>query len=211
MSVLSQRFPERLPLRDAEVYFLSELFLGEPAETLLRRLIEQIAWTAGSVTLWGKRHAQPRLTAWHGDPGATYAYSGQSLQPRAWTGDLLRIKQRVEAVAEENFNSVLLNYYRDHRDSIGMHSDDEAELGPRPVIASLSLGAERTFILRHRSDSKVEPVRLKLASGCLLLMKGTTQRHWKHGIAKQTRPCGPRLNLTFRRIRTGGKALLQDR
>jgi alkylated DNA repair dioxygenase AlkB len=113
---------------------------------------------------------------------------------------LLDIKSPVEAIAGDKFNSVLLNYYRDHRDSMGMHSDDERELGKLPLIASLSLGGERTFILKHKTRKDLKPVRLKLASGSLLLMKGETQRHWKHGIEKETRPCGPRVNLTFRRI-----------
>ena len=115
---------------------------------------------------------------------------------------LLDIKSRVEAVAGTDFNSVLLNYYRNHRDSMGLHSDDEPELGARPILASLSLGEERTFILKHKRDKALKPVRLKLASGSLLLMKGDTQRYWKHGIDKETRPCGPRVNLTFRRILT---------
>jgi len=95
---------------------------------------------------------------------------------------------------------VLFNYYRNHRDSMGMHSDDEPELGERPILASLSLGEERTFILKHKREKDSKPVRLKLASGSLLLMKGDTQRCWKHGIDKESRPCGPRINLTFRRI-----------
>jgi alkylated DNA repair dioxygenase AlkB len=95
---------------------------------------------------------------------------------------------------------VLLNYYRDHRDSMGMHSDDEPELGPRPAIASVSLGHQRTFILKHRTRKELERVTLPLESGSLLLMKGDTQRHWKHGIDKERRPCGPRINLTFRQI-----------
>jgi alkylated DNA repair dioxygenase AlkB len=99
-----------------------------------------------------------------------------------------------------DFNSVLLNYYRDQRDSMGFHSDDERELGERPIIASLSLGEERTFILKHKTKKHLKTVRLILASGSLLLMKGGTQRYWKHGINKESRPCGPRVNLTFRRI-----------
>jgi alkylated DNA repair dioxygenase AlkB len=98
------------------------------------------------------------------------------------------------------FNSVLVNYYRDNRDSIGFHSDDEPELGARPVIASLSLGEERTFILKHKRSKSVSPVHLRLASGSLLLMKGDTQRCWRHGILKESRSCGPRVNLTFRTI-----------
>jgi alkylated DNA repair dioxygenase AlkB len=106
----------------------------------------------------------------------------------------------VESASGESFNSVLLNYYRDHRDSMGFHSDDERELGPRPTIASLSLGEERTFILKSKADKSLRPVRLKLNSGSLLVMKGDTQTNWKHAIHKETRPCGPRINLTFRYI-----------
>ena len=106
----------------------------------------------------------------------------------------------VEDLANERFNGVLLNYCRDHRDSMGFHSDDEKELGQAPVIASVSLGATRTFVLKHKTRSELKPVRLELPSGSLLLMKGLTQKNWKHGIDKQSRPCGPRVNLTFRRI-----------
>jgi hypothetical protein len=113
---------------------------------------------------------------------------------------LIEIKSRVEKVADTNFNSVLLNYYRHHRDSMGLHSDDEPELGRRPIIASVSLGEERTFLLKHKTRKDVKVVRLKLASGSLLLMKGDTQHCWKHGIEKEKRPCGRRINLTFRRI-----------
>jgi alkylated DNA repair dioxygenase AlkB len=132
--------------------------------------------------------------------GKDYTYSGIHLDALSWTPLLLDIKNRVELVAHANFNSVLLNYYRDHRDSMGLHSDDEQELGKRPIIASVSLGQERTFIMKHKGDKALKPVRLKLTSGSLLLMKGETQRCWKHGIDKETRPCGPRVNLTFRRI-----------
>jgi alkylated DNA repair dioxygenase AlkB len=107
----------------------------------------------------------------------------------------------MESIAEARFNSVLLNYYRDQRDSMGFHSDDEPELGDRPVIASLSLGEERTFVFKHRKVKTLKPVRLKLASGSLLLMKGETQSYWKHGIDKESRRCGPRVNLTFRSIK----------
>jgi alkylated DNA repair dioxygenase AlkB len=120
--------------------------------------------------------------------GKNYTYSGIQLTPLPWTKALLDIKKRVEAVAGADFNSVLLNYYRDHRDSMGLHSDDEPELGKRPILASLSLGEERIFILKHKRAKALKPVRLKLASGSLLLMKGDTQRYWKHGIDKETRP-----------------------
>ena len=115
-------------------------------------------------------------------------------------GSNLDLKRRVEAVAGTDFNSVLLNYYRDHRDSMGFHSDDEQELGTRPIIASVSVGAERTFLLKHKTDKALKPVRIKLEFGSLLLMKGETQHVWKYRIEKEPRLCGPRINLTFRRI-----------
>ena len=166
----------------------------------MRRLIDEISWRAEKIVVWGKTYPQPRLIAWYGDLGKNYTYSGIHLERLPWTQMLLDIKSRVEAVAHTQFNSVLLNYYRDHRDSMGMHSDDEPELGERPVLASLSLGEERILILKHKRDKGLKPVRLQLESGSLLLMKGDTQHYWKHGIDKETRPCGPRVNLTFRRI-----------
>jgi alkylated DNA repair dioxygenase AlkB len=120
------------------------------------------------------------------------------LEPLPWTALLLEIRAAVETACGQRFNSVLLNRYRNERDSMGMHSDDEPELGKDPVIASLSYGATRTFILRHKRDKRT--VRLPLEDGSLLLMSGQLQRNWLHGINKSTRPLGERLNLTFRYI-----------
>ena len=117
-----------------------------------------------------------------------------------WSETLLGLKERVEALTGLQFNSVLLNYYRDENDGMGMHSDDERELGEQPAIASVSLGEERDFILRHRQRKDLSTVKLPLSSGSLLLMQGDTQQHWRHGINKLKRRCGPRINLTFRRI-----------
>lgn len=191
---------ERLPIPDAHVYYLPALDLGRPAADVLEELIRELAWKAEEIVLMGKKHAQPRLTAWYGDAECSYTYSGLRLEPLPWTSTLLHIKQAVEIASSEQFNSVLANYYRDHRDSMGFHSDDEPELGPQPVIASVSLGERRTFVLRPRRRKDLAAVRIDLESASLLLMKGDTQRNWKHGIEKQTRPCGPRVNLTFRRI-----------
>ena len=146
--------------------------------------------------MYGKRHLQPRLTAWYGD--ASYTYSGLRLAPLAWTPLLDEIRTAVEAACARRFNSVLLNLYRDERDSMGMHSDDEPELGPLPAIASLSYGATRTFILKHKRDKLT--LRLPLSAGGLLLMSGATQQNWLHGINKSTRSLGGRINLTFRYI-----------
>ncbi len=195
---------EHIHMQDAEVYYLRHLTLAEAPHIVMAHLIDEVPWRAENIVVWGRTYPQPPLIAWYGDTGKNYTYSGINLSPLPWTQALLDIKSRVEAVARTDFNSVLLNYYRDHRDSMGLHSDDEPELGERPILASLSLGEERTFILKHKRKRKKasKPIRLKLASGSLLLMKGDTQRYWKHGIDKETRPCGRRVNLTFRRILT---------
>ena len=185
---------------DADVTYFPHLALAQSGGETLRALLAEVPWRAEEVVMWGRRMPQPRLTAWYGDPGAHYAYSGLELDPLPWTLLLADIKSRVEAAAGAPFNSVLLNYYRDEHDSIGFHSDDEPELGSEPVIASLSLGAERTFILKHKRAKQLRPVHILLASGSLLLMRGETQHCWRHGIPKESGPCGPRVNLTFRRI-----------
>ena len=191
---------QRVPMPDAEVFYLDRLELEQPDMEILCSLIAEIPWRSEEVAMWGRKIPQPRLTAWHGDAGSVYAYSGIELHPAPWTPMLLDIKTRIENAVGSAFNSVLLNYYRDNRDSIGFHSDNERELGEQPVIASLSLGEERTFILKHKRSKSLEPVRLRLASGSLLLMKGDTQHFWRHGILKESRSCGPRVNLTFRTI-----------
>jgi alkylated DNA repair dioxygenase AlkB len=192
---------KQIPMQDAEMYYWRHFLPAERADTVLHHLIAEVPWRAENIVIWGKTFPLPRLTAWYGDLGKHYTYSGLHLQAVPWTRTLLDLKSRVEAVAGTAFNSVLLNYYRDHRDSVGFHSDDEWELGERPIIASVSVGEERTFILKHKTGPALPPVRLTLASGSLLLMQGETQRYWRHGINKEADPCGPRVNLTFRRIR----------
>ena len=192
---------ERLPLVDAELYLQRRLDLDPPAEQMADRLIATTPWRQEQIKIYGKLYLQPRLSAWYGNQGLDYGYSGIQLSALPWTDLLLEIKARVEAVAGQGFNSVLLNYYRNQDDSMGMHSDDEVELGEQPVIASLTLGAKRNFILRHKYRKDIDSVRLALGSGNLLIMKGDTQARWKHGIPKQRNTCGPRLNLTFRTIK----------
>jgi len=191
---------ERLPLEDAEVLLLRSLDLPRPAPMLLIELIRDTPWRCEEITVWGKKHLQPRLIAWYGDEGRNYTYSGISMNPLPWTQTLLEIRTLVESKCNEAFNSVLLNYYRDGRDSMGFHSDNEPELGVRPTIASLSLGQSRSFAFKRKGHSDRPVLNIELASGSLLLMKGDTQRNWKHGIAKSGRPLGPRVNLTFRKI-----------
>lgn len=191
---------EAIDMPDADVSILHGLEMPLPYESMLRKLIEDVKWRQESVRIYGKVMPQPRLIAWYGDPGKKYDYSGISLTPLPWS-DLLRdIKRRVEDCTEERFNSVFLNLYRDHNDSMGFHSDDERELGPEPSIASVTFGATRTFVMKHKKNSDLPSMKIPLEAGSVLLMKGATQRFWKHGILKQTRPCGPRVNLTFRTI-----------
>lgn len=191
---------ERLPMQDAEVFLFRCFPLPAPVSVLLQQFIETTPWRAEEITVWGKRHLQPRLIAWYGDPGRKYTYSGISMEPLPWSQTLAELRELVEVTCDESFNSVLLNYYRNERDSMGLHSDDEIELGPRPVIASLSLGESRVLTFKHKRKLDLAPIQLPLESGSLLMMKGETQRNWKHGIAKSTKSLGPRVNLTFRRI-----------
>ncbi len=190
---------ERLPLIDADLQLWRLVNLGRSYDCLLQTLIDDTAWRQEEITVYGKPYLQPRLSAWYGD--LAYSYSGIRLEPLPWTPTLLNIKRQVEALVENEFNSVLLNYYRDQNDGMGMHSDDERELGPQPAIASLSLGEVRSFLLKHKSRKDLKTVKLALAAGSLLLMQGETQRFWRHGINKERQPCGPRVNLTFRSIR----------
>ena len=190
---------ERLDLPDAEVRLWPAAFAAAEASECFRELRRAIDWRQEGVTVFGRRHAVPRLVAWHGDPGARYTYSGTSHEPLPWTPALERVRRRVQALAGCEFNAVLLNLYRDGRDGMGWHADDEPELGPDPVIASVSLGAARRFCLRRRRRGGLR-VDLSLPHGSLLLMSGATQRNWVHAVPKTAAPVGERINLTFRRI-----------
>lgn len=185
-----------IPLRDGELSFLDQLALPWPNELVLARLIAETAWREETVTVYGKRYLQPRLSSWHGDKG--YRYSGLSLAPLPFTPLLDTIRRAAEEATGRSYNSVLLNYYRDGRDSMGMHSDDEPELGAEPAIASVSFGATRFFILRHKTSRQT--LKLPLTDGSLLCMAGSLQANWMHGINKTSRPLGARVNLTFRKI-----------
>lgn len=194
---------EALDLPDADISVAYSVALGIEPDRLCEQLIDSIEWRKDRITLWGKSYPQPRLAAWYGDAGASYRYSGLQLTPLPWTPLLQSVRERIESLCDCSFNSVLLNYYRDGRDSMGMHADDEPELGDCPTIASLSLGHPRRFRLKHKRRTELKPLSLVLPSGSVLLMRGATQSHWKHGINKQSAPCGPRVNLTFRRVLTG--------
>jgi len=190
---------ERLPLEDADIRFWPVALAVAEASELLDRLLTGIDWQHEEVLIFGQRRPVPRLVAWHGDPGASYMYSGTPHQPLPWTPALELVRERVLGLTGCAFNSVLLNLYRDGRDGMGWHSDDEPELGRDPVIASVSLGAPRRFCLRHRRR-KDQRLDVSLGPGSLLLMAGATQHHWVHAVPKTALPVGPRVNLTFRQI-----------
>jgi alkylated DNA repair dioxygenase AlkB len=185
-----------MPIEDGELALLAQLPLPISNAEIFERLLRETDWRHETVVVYGKRHLQPRLTAWHGKAG--YGYSGLTLEALPMTPLLEQLRAAVETATGHRYNSVLLNYYRDGADSMGMHSDDERELGPRPAIASLSYGAARTFILRHKRSKRT--LKFDLQDGNLLLMAGSLQQNWQHGINKTAKPTGARLNLTFRYI-----------
>jgi alkylated DNA repair dioxygenase AlkB len=190
----------RIAAPDADLLHWPTLLDGPSADRLLAALLTEVAWERHVVRIAGRDLPCPRLSAWYGDPGATYTYSGLSLRPAPWIEPVAEIRRAVEAATGRIFDSVLANLYRDGGDSMGWHSDDEAELGPDPPIASVSLGATRRFVLRHRRRRDAPRLDLPLAHGSLLLMQGPTQHYWRHALPKTRRPVGARVNLTFRRI-----------
>ena len=168
----------------------------EEAGSALARLIDEVAWKQDTIGTPGGPKRLPRLTAWQGDAGAVYVYSGICNEPLAWTPTVLELKAAVEAATGVRFNSVLLNRYRSGDDSMGWHADREQELGKEPVIASVSLGAARRFDLRHNQSGVLRS--FELTSGSLLVMRGQTQAHWRHRVPKAPGLRGERINLTFR-------------
>lgn len=174
------------------------LTAGE-SERILQELIETTPWEQPRVKVYGKWYPTPRLVGFHADPEIAYAYSATLHTSRAWTPTLAGLRRRVSDAVGHRFNALLLNYYRDGRDTIGWHADDEAELGARPIIASLSLGAAREMFFRPK-QGRGERVALTLTCGSLLLMRGDTQHRWLHHLPRRTRCREPRLNLTFRRL-----------
>ena len=190
---------EEILIQDGELRLYPYLFSPEERENFLTQLKENVNWQQEEIKLYGRAILLPRLTAWFGDEGKTYMYSGITVEPEPWTPTLLEIKNRIEEVSNVTFNSVLLNYYRNERDSVSWHSDDEPELGKNPIIGSVSFGEVRTFQLKHKRNKSLTISR-DLPDGSYLEMAVSTQHHWLHQIPKRTRKIGPRINLTFRII-----------
>jgi alkylated DNA repair dioxygenase AlkB len=186
---------------DCSVEYHPALFDPEERKELMRTLLKEIDWQQDHIVFYGKRIPLPRLTAWYGDPGFSYTYSGIAMNPQPWTPALKLIKARVDNLCETVFNSVLLNQYRDGNDKVSWHSDDESELGPNPTIASVSLGATRRFKFRQKPhELGNDSLKVDLHDGSCLVMAGRTQALWEHELAKTSQSVGPRINLTFRKI-----------
>ncbi len=192
--------PIKLALPDANITYYSSFFSPEESSEYFQILLNEIEWQEDDIKVFGKTYKQPRLTALYGMNNASYRYSGITMFPKPFNSILKEIKTKIEEITEIKFTTVLLNFYRDGSDSNGWHSDDEKELGENPVIVSISLGAERTFRLRHKKD-KTQKKNLILQHGSLLIMKGETQHHWQHCIPKSKKDIKPRINLTFRVIK----------
>lgn len=193
-----------LHLRDAEVSWHRHWLPRDAADTLQRTLRDDVPWEVHRIRMFGRQVDSPRLSCWMGDPAARYRYSGTEFMPQPWHPALLPLRDQLSAFCGHAFNSVLLNRYRDGDDGMGWHSDNEPELGPAPVIASVSLGAPRRFLLRRRDDH-AKKAEVLLDHGDLLVMGGQTQRHYQHSLPKSARPLAERLNLTFRWINAPGQ------
>lgn len=180
--------------------YIENFFNLDESRLYMRKLTQSVLWRREKIKMWGKEIVTKRRIAWYADDGKSYTYSGSTFFPSQWNNVLLQLKERVENYSEIKFNSVLLNEYPSGEVGMGWHSDDEKELGTDPIIASLSFGANRDFIFKHKTDKSIENVKLHLKSGSLLLMLGSTQHYWKHSLPKRLKVKEPRINLTFRNI-----------
>lgn len=189
---------QHIPLKDAELWFYPDFFAAEESQQLLTHFLNEVELEQGEITLFGKCYKTPRLEGLFSDENLNYSYSGQQLKANHFTPLLRDIKIKIEECCGFKFNCVLINLYRDGQDSNGWHADNEPELGPDPVIASVSLGAERRFDLKHTQSGEL--FQLYLPAGSLLIMGKGSQIHWKHQLPKSKKISSPRVNLTFRFI-----------
>lgn len=190
----------KLNLPDADIEYYPNFFSLEDANDYFKILLETLEWQQDDITIFGKTHKQPRLTALYANNRNTYSYSNITMQPLIFTRALQSIKTKVETKTKHMFTTCLCNLYRDGQDSNGWHADNEKELGQNPIIASVSFGAERLFKLKHRTDKSLKHD-IVLQHGSLLLMQGTTQHYWLHQIPKTKKAVTERINLTFRIIK----------
>lgn len=186
-------------LPDAKIRYFEHFIPIEMAQLLFEQILHQTPWQKDKITVFGKTHDQPRLTALYGHEGKPYSYANITMYPHQWTPALMHIKESITQLTAYEFNTALLNLYRDGNDSNGWHADNEKSLGKNPVIASVSFGATRMFQLQHNTIKEAK-LKIPLTHGSLLLMEGQTQHYWKHQIPKTKSHVGPRINLTFRKL-----------
>ena len=183
---------------DLKIRIEDNFFDSNQSDEFLNKLIKNLSWESMMIKMFGKDLKIPRLQCWIGDEGCDYKYSGKKLNRQDWSSELLQIRKKIFKDLKIDFNSVLANYYRDGKDSMGWHSDDEKELGPNPTIASISFGSERNLYFRNKITK--ETISIPQAHGCLIVIDGKTQKNWQHSIKKTQKIIGPRINLTFRNI-----------
>jgi alkylated DNA repair dioxygenase AlkB len=184
----------------ADVQFVPQYISPEEADALFAALESMPGWRQDQIRIYGKSHPLPRLHRWFADSNQPYRWSGIDMRPEPFPSSLSSVLLRLENESGVKFNTALANLYRSGMDGVSWHSDDEPDLGPHPVIASLSLGATRRFILRKKQDRSAI-ISFDLTHGSLLWMRGRTQELWEHSIPKIKRTVGTRINLTFRVIR----------
>lgn len=192
--------PDTLPAAGHPLLDVRRLCDAAEADALFRALCAETPWNDGSYSAAGRRFSLPRLQAWFSDPGAAYRYAGNLHNSHPWTPRLSELRERIAALTGIRFNAVLANLYRDGNDHVGWHADDEADLGPAPQIASLSLGATRAFHWRPKPSTTGDAGQLALPAGTLLLMRAPFQQGWEHAVPAEPAVGAPRLNLTFRLV-----------
>ena len=192
-------FKNLLP-KDGFLYYLPEIFNAEESAILFETIRTETSWNQQSIKIYGRKVMQPRLTSWVADPEINIRYSGITMEPNPWTESLLKIKKISEEKTNQDFNGVLLNYYRDGQDTMGWHSDDEKELGENPIIVSISFGETRDFQIKHK-EQKTLKLNLALEKGSMLIMGGKSQSCWSHAVPRRTRVKDARINLTFRHMK----------
>lgn len=188
-------------LPNAELIYVPNFFNKVLADQFFDHIHTETDWQHNDITVFGKTYKEPRLTALYSETNQPYGYSNLIMYPKLFTDKLKNIKTQVEAFSEYNFNTLLINLYRNGNDSNGWHADNEKELGKNPIIASVSFGEERPFHFKHRT-LKEERHKLILEHGSLLIMKGEMQHYWLHQIAKTKKQIAPRINLTFRQLKS---------
>lgn len=196
MSLFPNDSTQNLLPFDGELFYFGSIFSIAEANQWQQTLTQKVAWKNDEVMMFGKKIVTSRKVALYADNTTTYTYSKQTKQALAWTPELLQLKQIIESKTAQTFNMCLLNLYHHGKESMGWHSDNESELQANGSIASLSLGAERKFMFKHKESKKV--ITLNLEHGSLLLMKGSIQQHWQHQLPPMANVVAPRINLTFR-------------